>query len=106
MRLTNKTKDGLYFDKHCIVPQSNDIIDKLGQLEDIEDELGIDLVTFHKLMSMLCYEDNTCVYVKDLIDYGYLDNTNDVTIREKLVKVSINNTTKVINSIKYVDICE
>ena len=48
----------------------------------------------------------TCVYVKDLIDYGYLNATNDNEIREKLVKVSINNTTKVINNIRYVDNCE
>lgn len=45
MRLTEKDKYGLYVDNNCIVPQSNDIITKLGQLEDVEDELGIELLT-------------------------------------------------------------
>lgn len=39
MRLTKKDKYGLYIDDNCIVPQSNDIITKLGQLEDIEERL-------------------------------------------------------------------
>lgn len=49
MRLTKKDKYDLYVDNICIVPQSNDIITKPGQLEDIEEELGIDLVTFFKI---------------------------------------------------------
>lgn len=48
----------------------------------------------------------TCVYVQDLVDYGYLDATNNMDVRDRLVKVSINKVTKVINKIKYVDICE
>ncbi len=47
-----------------------------------------------------------CVYVRDLIDYGYLENTNDEEVVNKLVKVSRNNVTKVINQVKYVNICE
>ena len=46
------------------------------------------------------------LYVKDLVDYGYLDSTNNKDIEDRLVKVSINKVTKVINKIKYVDICE
>ena len=37
------------------------IINKLGQYEDIEDELDIDLITFSKLLKAL---DRECVYVK------------------------------------------
>ena len=48
----------------------------------------------------------TCVYVSDLIDYGYLDNVNSEEIRNRLVKVSRNKVTKVINNVKYVDVCE
>lgn len=48
MRLTEKYKDS-YWDSIELnfMPQNNTlaIIDKLGQLEDIEEELGIDLVT-------------------------------------------------------------
>lgn len=47
MRLTTN-ENGIYVDYDCIIPQTNDIIDKLGQLEDIEDELGIDLITLCK----------------------------------------------------------
>ena len=55
MRLTEKDKYGLYVDNNCIVPQSNDIITKLGQLEDIEEELGIDLLTLFKVLKNGCY---------------------------------------------------
>ena len=41
MRLTGKTKSGWYF-------ANEDLTIKLGQLEDIEDELGIDLITLFK----------------------------------------------------------
>lgn len=37
-----------------------DVINKLGQLEDIEDKLGIDLITFFKFLnSKVCYEKDT-----------------------------------------------
>ena len=45
-RLTYKVNDHYYFDN------LDDLIDasnKLGQLEDIEEELGIDLITLNKL---------------------------------------------------------
>ena len=58
MRLTKKFKN-IYvynFDKNCdfeerkerSIETHNKIVDKFGQLEDIEDELGIDLITLHK----------------------------------------------------------
>lgn len=36
MRLTTN-ENGLYVDNNCIVPQSNDIITKLGKYEDIDE---------------------------------------------------------------------
>ncbi len=48
----------------------------------------------------------TCMYVKDLVDYGYLVDTNDKELESKLVKVYRNNVTKVIDKIKYVDVCD
>lgn len=48
----------------------------------------------------------TCMYVKDLVDYGYLGDTNSDEIKNRLVKVSRNNKTKVIDKIKYVDVCD
>lgn len=50
MRLTTNV-NGLYVDNNCIVPQSNDIITKLGILEDIEQEFGIDLVILFKAIT-------------------------------------------------------
>ena len=48
---------------------------------------------------------HTCVRVRDLIDYGYLKDTNDEEVRNKSVKISRNNLTKVIDDVKYVDKC-
>lgn len=48
----------------------------------------------------------TCMYVKDLIDYGYLSAINDPEKENEIIKVSRNKVTKTIDKIKYVDICE
>lgn len=48
----------------------------------------------------------TCMYVQDLVDHGYLVNPSDSEISSRLVKVSRNNVTKTISSIKYVDKCD
>lgn len=48
----------------------------------------------------------TCMYVKDLIDYGYLVDTDDNKLDNKLVKVSRNKITKVIDNVKYVNVCD
>ena len=74
MRLT-KNDNGLYFDDDCICPQTNDIIDKLGQLEDIEDELGIDLITLFKVLNA------DKVYNRQ---YGYYDLCS-IDIKEKTI---------------------
>lgn len=68
MRLTKKKEYGYMLEikgvdtsigqKAIII---GDTANKLGQLEDIEDELGIDLLTFSKLLYAL---DKECVYVK------------------------------------------
>lgn len=47
-----------------------------------------------------------CVYVKTLVDYGYLDVVNSDDINNKMVKVSRNRTTKVIDKIEFVSVCE
>ena len=38
---------------------------KLGQLEDIEEEIGIELKVYHKLMNMLYCVKSNILYVKD-----------------------------------------
>ena len=55
MRLTDKNSDIGWNNKYYVKPSlfsENGVkaIDKLGQLEDIEDELGIDLITLFKAL--------------------------------------------------------
>lgn len=42
-----------------------DSIHKLGQLEDLEEELGMELKVYHKLMNMLYCSKSNILYVKD-----------------------------------------
>lgn len=42
-----------------------DSIHKLGQLEDVEDEIGMELKVYHKLMNMLYCGKHNMLYVKD-----------------------------------------
>jgi len=61
MRLTEKFKDN-YWDKTELnynQESKSEIIDKLGQLEDIEEELGIDLITVFKILKAVN------IYTKD-----------------------------------------
>jgi len=63
MRLTNKNSDIGWNNKYYVKPSlfsenGMKAIDKLGQLEDIEDELGIDLFTLFKALKDI-------IYVKD-----------------------------------------
>ena len=73
MRLTYKINDKEY------APCKNTgwkTFDKLGQLEDIEEELGIDLRVYHKLMDMLYCGESNILYVKDkdvIIQVGILE---------------------------------
>lgn len=63
MRLTNKRKDGFYEDiDECVVTNCSN---KLGQLEDIEEELGVDLITLWKAI-------NTRIFVRTDCDYHFV----------------------------------
>ena len=44
-----------------------------------------------------------CVTTQELIDFGYLKKTDDTT---KIIKLTRNNITKVVEEIKYVDECK
>lgn len=63
-RLTCKTADG-YCDMQIATRENK--LEKLGQLEDIEEELGIDLITFHKALKNGVYYK---VINKDSANYG------------------------------------
>lgn len=58
--LNGKKLEGEFFENQTLAIDGN-AIDKLGQLEDIEEELGIDLIVFSKLLLAL---DKGSVYVK------------------------------------------
>ena len=72
-RLTEK-RDGFYYDTdECIVSNCSQ---KLGPLEDIEEELGMELKVYHKLMSMLYCSEPNIIYVKDkekIVQVGILE---------------------------------
>ena len=79
MRLTEKYEYGYL--GSCL--QCCECSDKLGQLEDIEEELGIDLITLFKAVKYgVYYFTNGTQLTRD---YVYLtDNYTSVGIREKL----------------------
>ena len=90
-----------------IVANRNTLATSLTQIRNVSDNEVFEAARNYVNSGTVSLEKGyACVYVKDLIDYGYLDNTNDSKIGERLVKVSISNVTKVINNIRYVDICE
>lgn len=75
-RLTKTFKNGeLHTLRPCCVPYYT----KLSQLEDIEDELGIDLITLFKLIN-----------VEDVYSYGHTNitkNTGQVNIYNKTITI-------------------
>ena len=82
MRLTdkNKIKELTALQKNNVIMTDNNYKElKLGQLENIEEELGIDLKVFHKLMDILyCNEpgEPNSLYVKDkdmIVQVGILE---------------------------------
>lgn len=76
-RLTKRNK---IIDKNCHYDSNHyyfEIINKLGQLEDIEEELGIDLITLFKaLKDGLYYRDE---------DYGIIKNRCTVGIDTQFI---------------------
>lgn len=79
-RLTKKNNIG-YFPAYEREMKENyyDLVHKLGVLEDLEDELGMELKVYHKLMSMLyCGKrgEPKVLYVKDndkIVQVGILE---------------------------------
>ena len=69
-RLTEKIKENDYWDKMELnygQDNTGQIVDKLGQLEDIEDELGIDFLMLDKI----CQNGVYC-YKKSIKDFNTL----------------------------------
>ena len=69
MRLTKKENDKYGYEVVCDNPNTSihqdisNAIEKLGQLEDIEEELGIDLITLFKALK-------NGIWIQDLMSLG------------------------------------
>ena len=84
-RLTNKFwYSEHYLPDHKIDASRFDCYDKLGQLEDIEDELGIDLITLFKALKQkhVFHKENVKIEVLgihiksgELYLYGFVEDT-------------------------------
>lgn len=82
MRLTEKFKDNYWDKMELNYNQENkgEIVDKLGQLEDIEEELGIDLIILLKALRNGVYSLTSLkrvVYCR-IIRFNYATLTLDV----------------------------
>ena len=86
MRLTEKLDENIYRDlspKFDDIEMYQKICNKLGQLEDIEDELGIDLITLCKaLKNGVYYFANGTQLTKDYV--WLVDNFMCIGTRDKL----------------------
>lgn len=75
--LRNQYKDYWYReDLERVCDREQIVLTELGQLEDIEDEIGMELKIFHKLMNMLYCSKHNMLYVKDkdtIIQVGILE---------------------------------
>ena len=52
------------------------------------------------------YEEYACVSVDELVDYGYFDRNEVIDYFGKDIRIVRDNSTKVINKIEFVDVCE
>lgn len=79
----------------------------LTQLRKVEDNEVFEAARTYAISGNAIFNNGyACVTVEELIDLGYLENTNDKKIREKSVQITKNDVTKVIETIKYTQVCE
>ena len=80
-RLTEKLKDGLSNTYNTKKPTTNianlgEVVQKLGQLEDLEEELGCDLLTWYRLLmsnikTIYVIDDDDEIVKKEIDDSEY-----------------------------------
>lgn len=82
-RLTRKIKGYYSVDLRTCLPMeyeqienSNACVDKLGKLEDIEEELGIDLITLFNIDKQLNTKKEIWFKIEDEIDVSYRDESD------------------------------
>ncbi len=50
-------------------------------------------------------DESICITVESLIDYGYLDNNIATDLKTRMIKMTRNKSTKAIEEVKYVLMC-
>ena len=84
MRLTRKQNNNNYTFGFGITQNQRLLNNKLGQLEDIEDELGISLITLFKAFKNGCYGiQNGKVYKMNIVRLDNQDKENIILFRNK-----------------------
>jgi len=80
----------------------------LTEIDEISDRQISISVDNYIIENNISFNDSgyVCVLVKDLIDYGYLNNDINQELVNKIVKVTRDINTKVIVKHEYVSICE
>ena len=56
--------------------------------------------------NMLDGNSYACVTVRDLVNYGYLADTNDYQLKNRIVKLKKDNITTIIYNVEYVNNCD
>ena len=80
----------------------------LSSLRSVSDNEVFKAARSYALENNSTFDSNghTCIMVHDLIDYGYLLDTNDYELRSKGVILKKNKITKVIYDMEYTSNCE
>ena len=91
-----------------ICASRNSLATSLVTLRSVSDNEVFKATKSYVISENISFNDKSyvCVSVRDLIDYGYLADTNDLVLKEKIVKLKRNNITKVISNFEYVSNCD
>lgn len=86
-RLTKKIEEGFYHTSHYLI-NFHDVTYKLGKLEDLEEELGVELTTLFKALRDGVFINDDGVIYKDYIKsiehwpdcWGFITNDEEIEI--------------------------
>jgi len=89
-----------------LISSKETISTSLTQFRNISDNEIFEAAKTYAISENLSFNNGyTCIHVSELIDLGYLKKTNNQEIKSKIIKITKNNNTKVIESIKYTQVC-
>ena len=80
----------------------------MTQIDTISDNEIYDAAELYVIEKNVTWIDNsyTCILVRELSDYGYFTEQEVKDIKNKLVKVTRDSKTLVVDKVQFVDICE